>query len=623
MFKLRRLFLLSCLVGLALLVGACGSSMSGLKGRVIDTQGNGLAGITVIIPSAGLTVTTGENGTYQIAPLAPGVYSLFVTHEDYTVAGDQALMSILSSSASNTVKVKQGKITVVNDIVMKQSQQLDSIAFTSVTPGPQSTLTAGAEQSYAFEANYHLVSADTANLVISISFESINDDKTYPFFSAVTPISKGDNSVSFVRNDTVPNGKNLLYSIAIYDDDQNLLAHNATMGSPISGWKAPKAPSINAVGNEEGIKVTWNIDYPDYEYMEITRADMSTPLARYDRSAGMSSGELTDTNVYEGETKQYRACYITIDSKSSYCSNYATVDRPVRGLSSIPVNKRLAGLVYDPRRHLLYTLSINDNELLVVATDSGAITTIPVKGYAYAKFAMSGNGDWLFINLFSSIVAVNLNTRQTQEITTDNPVTAAIPNSDGSILYTVVIQQQDTKLQAIDWQTNAVLREVSVSNGVNTTNESVVMSPDGKYLFVYTYSAVTVYDTSDFSIAAYCSNPSNHLVINPNPAIPELYIGGMVFKAVTPWTQVDALPALIRAVKHDGSEIYATYHLTYGDTYLEIYRFSNLSYVRANRFILPGLRPFTPMVADDNTLYYLQVKTDGTYDIGVLDLTGR
>lgn len=622
MLKLRRLYLLVCLVGLALLASACGnSSISGLKGRVVDTQGKGLAGITVIVPSAGLTATTSDSGTYQIAPLAPGVYTLFVTHEDYTVADEQGLMSALSSSSSNTVTVKKGKITAVNDIVMKQSQQqLDTIAFTSVTPGPQSTLTAGAEQSYAFEANYHLVSADTANMVVSIGFESAIDGKTYPFFSAVTPISKGDNTISFTHNDTIPHGKSLLYSMAIYDDNQNLLAHNAAVGSPISGWKTPKAPSISAVGTEDGIKVTWNVGYTNYEYVEITRIGTTTPLARLDRSAEVS-GEWLDTNVYEGEKKSYKVCYKPIDYAYSYCNYNAAAARSVRGVSTIPINKKLTGLFFDQRRRLIYTHANSEGKLLVISPDTGEVTGIPTSNYNSAKLAMAGNGDWLFVQLQSSIIVVDASTQQTHTIATTKPILAIAAHPNGNIIYATLDDGFKQKLQAIDWQTNTVLHEVPIVTIGSSLNVPMVISPDGKYLYVYS-SAINVYNTSDLSIASYYRNFESHLVINPNPTIPELYAGNRVYKAIDPWTQVDALPSAIRAVSSDGFRIYT---MKYEDnqTYFDVYRSNNLSYIHVNRFVLPGLYYYAPMFTNANKLYYLQLRPDDMYDIGVFDFTGH
>ena len=111
-------------VVLLLAVGAAGqTNKGGISGTVLDQNGAAIPGATVTVTNVGTgqkqTLTTSDDGAFQVSSLDPVVYSITVEAQGFKTATIQSLKVDTSSTASANVIMEAGavgeQVTVVAD----------------------------------------------------------------------------------------------------------------------------------------------------------------------------------------------------------------------------------------------------------------------------------------------------------------------------------------------------------------------------------------------------------------------------------------------------------------------------------------------------------------------------
>ena len=124
---LRRTVVSLCVVGLALAFcpGLAAAQESGrIEGRVVRDDGNGVAGVSVVLNETETTVITGSNGVFTFANIVPGTYSVTMV-----LGANVVTVSVMQVSAGATTTWEE---TVDWDVGLTES-----LTITSATPARQ------------------------------------------------------------------------------------------------------------------------------------------------------------------------------------------------------------------------------------------------------------------------------------------------------------------------------------------------------------------------------------------------------------------------------------------------------------------------------------------------------
>lgn len=131
--KIRFRILVLCVAGALLAPQLLAQNPTGsLTGRVVDTDGGGLPGVTVTANSAAVQGTrstiTGANGDYKLAFLPPGLYRVIYGLEGFKTAVREVKVSAAQTTPSN-ITLELGEIA--EEIVVTSQQALISETGTS------------------------------------------------------------------------------------------------------------------------------------------------------------------------------------------------------------------------------------------------------------------------------------------------------------------------------------------------------------------------------------------------------------------------------------------------------------------------------------------------------------
>ncbi len=134
-------------VVLLLAVAAAGqTNKGGISGTVLDQNGAAIPGATVIVTNAGTgqkqTLTTSEDGAFQVSSLDPVSYSIMVEAQGFKTATIQSLKVDTATTATANVIVEPGavgdQVTVVPDSVF--SSGAFAVTTRSVDSAPNASV---------------------------------------------------------------------------------------------------------------------------------------------------------------------------------------------------------------------------------------------------------------------------------------------------------------------------------------------------------------------------------------------------------------------------------------------------------------------------------------------------
>jgi YVTN family beta-propeller protein len=190
---------------------------------------------------------------------------------------------------------------------------------------------------------------------------------------------------------------------------------------------------------------------------------------------------------------------------------YLIKDNKLKNADTLTLGKRWpsakispAGIDIDDTKHLLYTVTKEDNSLYVVNLDTKKIQNKVSLGHEAYACILSADKSELYISLWGGdkIAVYNTNSGKiTGDISTGNHPNEILLSKNGKFLY--VANANDNSVSVINLKTKTVIETLIASVHPTTlsgsTTNGLALSPDGRTLFIANAdnNCLAVFDVSD------------------------------------------------------------------------------------------------------------------------------
>lgn len=226
------------------------------------------------------------------------------------------------------------------------------------------------------------------------------------------------------------------------------------------------------------------------------------------------------------------------------CSGGSTITAIItsdNSTKSVTVGTSPQDVVLSTDGSTLYVPNASSSSLSIVNTSNYSTSTVSGLGSVPTRVALTPNGSKAYVLNSSSnnVSVVNLASKSVSStISVGNNPTDLVVSPDGNKVF--VLNRNDVTVSIISTSTDSVMKTIGTGGSVNTYH-NILITPDGKKVYVSCGSILSVIDTSSNSLSKLLNLGISISSMKVSPDGSKIYCGGDAFQCIE--TATDTLSA--------------------------------------------------------------------------------